>query len=169
MSSIPFDSVLEKLKTTIRGQRLTTSRSRFCTSDIVQESAIQVWQQATNDKVPLEQINTAWIKTVAFGHFCKLHRFHLAAKRSTKSEAGTTHSATTKSLSPSEQVVIKEDAMTLLSAIEKLNAFDAQIVVGKFYEDKSLSEIARDLGVTRYQVEKRYVAVLKELEGVVSE
>lgn len=168
MSSVTFDFVLEKLRSTIKGQRFSTSRTRFCTSDIVQESAIQVWQQAADEKIPLEQINTAWIKTIAFGHFCKLHRFHLAAKRSTRSEVGSSQNATTVNLTPDEKVSKKENAMLLLSAIENLGVLEAQIVIGKFYESKSLSEIAREIGMSRYQVEKRYLDALKQLENAMA-
>ena len=92
----------------------------------------------------------------------------MAAKRSTRSEVGSSQNATTVNLTPDEKVSKKENAMLLLSAIENLGVLEAQIVIGKFYESKSLSEIAREIGMSRYQVEKRYLDALKQLENAMA-
>lgn len=170
MSSILFSKILDKLRRAVRTQRAVTSNSRFDTSDVIQESAIQVWQHASKSNVSASQINTAWLNTVVFGHFCKLHRFHLAAKRSTKNEVRETDRVeAVRQGSPENEASRKENAIRLLKAMESLGEMEAQVVMAKFYQDKSLSEIAVELEVPRHRLETIYRRAVKELGEALGE
>ena len=163
MSSVLFKSVLDKLRSAVRKQRSRKCSTRFGTSDVVQESAIQLWQKAAKDNLRPSEIDTAWIKTVAFGHFCKLHRFHLAAKRSPKAESGEAFAATSREDCPSKQAVKKENAIRMLASMERLDGLSQQIVHAKIYEDKSISQISKELSISQYRARAIYHEALSQV------
>ena len=109
------------------------------------------------------EIDTAWIKTVAFGHFCKLHRFHLAAKRSQKSESGEAFATPSREDCPADMAAKKENAIRMLASMEKLDGIAQQIIHAKYYEDKSLAQIAKELKMTPYKTRTIYQQAMGQI------
>ena len=112
LGQLTLDEMLGSLRTYLsrflRSSGRHVSNSRFDTSDVIQESLIQIWSEcqqscfasndeslprdATGDK-PVQSFSFARLRRIALGHLSKQFRFHGAAKRAVRRESGVSPSS----------------------------------------------------------------------------
>lgn len=65
-------------------------------------------------------------------------------------------------------VLDKIEADMIHKVIQELDEVDRAIIISVFYEDKSETEIAKQLNITQQAVNKRKKKILKELKSVIN-
>lgn len=160
------------------------SNRRFDTSDVIQESLIQIWSecqkdcsteqddtlsQNSNGTESLQTVSFARLRRIALGHLSKQFRFHGAAKRSVRRESQLVSS----SLPYDDQTAadICETREMYLEFMVNLNLLDGtkQIVVyRRMFKDESYTVIAKQLGMTVYAVRTEFKNAIRQLQSNVT-
>lgn len=166
MNKVFLESVRRKLEAILGARRFNGMPSRFDRSDVIQESLVQVWRYIDTHGMTESSVNTGWLRSVAAGHYCKMLRFHLAAKRNINTEAAGSH----PDMCPAEESHVelseqRELALRLVDVIECLDPLPRQVVVSRLFEDQPFSQIARDTGLSVYLVRKTFGQAIRHLKS----
>lgn len=158
--------MVTSLKPFLRNQNLGF-QSRFRTSDISQEVAVQLIKRG--GKLPHDEFgsgnaaNQAWLLGVAKNVACKMRRSNLAAKRSVKSESTTTVAERTHSDTPAANAMHREISVKLVLAISKLDEDARKIIDYHYCRGFSLAETARTLGMCPNRIHRAHKKALEQL------
>lgn len=159
-----FEKICQELQWAVQTSGIPRMRSRFRTSDVVQECGIQIWKKIQSQGKPANEINSSYIRKVAIGHLCELHRFNLAAKRSVKREvANTAVDQVGTCYTPDNSNSKHEQAFAMLDSLRVLPPNQKDIVIRRFFEEQSFEAIAASLDLTIYRVRKLYESSLVTL------
>ncbi len=158
-----LSEIRKQLTKIVRCEKNHQHSPRFDTSDVVQDSLIQVSNEIDN-KAPT-QVPRAWLQRIAIGHLAKHLRYHHAQKRSAnrecrKSEIVECQSAGADPLDAIEQ---HENIERMITAIGKLDATARQIVLMRYFEGASYESIAQQLGLTVHRVRTDLINSLKSI------
>jgi RNA polymerase sigma factor (sigma-70 family) len=155
----------ELLGQSLHRTRGRVANPRFDTSDVVQESLIQVWSKVLGDAGSVDSISDAWLRKISQGHLSKQRRYHNAAKRSVAREdreyAGDPE-AQQSSLTQSE---LNEWVDNLKKYLGRLDGVQRLIVVRRVFQQLPFQQIADELQTTRYFVRANYKNAIKQLKG----
>ena len=150
------EDVRELLRSMARRRTSSNNRSRYDTSDVVQESLIQVWQQGKAslcDNSEGSQVDWEarknWLWKVSRGHAAKLHRFHHANCRTVNQELPVNESDLASGHDPSVQLEHEEQKQDLFDGLRELASLERQIVMLYFFEGKSLAVVALETDTTK--------------------
>ena len=178
------DDFLTNLRATLRRIIYRTYRpyrqSRFDTSDVVQESMIQIFQELNRSgqkrheaeasesvsKLNLQEsesiedaesrLSTGWLTAIIKGTIGNQLRFHKAQKRNhqldVRFEDAQSDSLWDDQMSPEETSMMREAKARLLEELQLLPEQSRTIICLRFYESKTLDEIANELNITVYAV-----------------
>lgn len=70
--------------------------------------------------------------------------------------------------SPTQAIVRAETQLLVQEVLNRMEAVDREILVLKYFEQLSTSEVAAELGIKRSTAGKRYIAALKRLKQELS-
>lgn len=167
MQEQTLQSIRQMIRKVAREHRERSKGARFDTSDIIQESMIQVWKtlgERTDVGVSADKtVSKAWLVTVARGHAAKMARQHSAAKRDIKRDQHPQGQIADAYEAPLENLIEQEQQLRILAALDNLAEDEKEIMVLYFFEQHSQKEIAEQLGITVDQVRVRYSRALKSL------
>ena len=151
--------IRERLRRWVRQNRRPRSRlqARFDTSDILQESMVQVHQELEKGRTPSD-LPDAWLKRVANGNESKLIERHRAQKRSVSRVEPVTDRLLDSAQTPDEQAQAKEDIAGIIFSIQSLPPKARQILHRRIVLSESFPEIARQMGLAEHQVRRAFHA-----------
>ncbi len=149
-------------------KRVTTSR--FDTSDIVQESMLQIWVEMRNDEESTFSANNGYLAKVGYGNTHRQHRQHLAQRRSINSEADVSVGdfAQSQVLDPQEKAQKDEMLLVLVQAIGSLKPDLRLVIFRRFFDQKTYQEIAIELGISIDVVRNYQKRAIKQLKKLLS-
>ncbi|MEM7315257.1 MAG: sigma-70 family RNA polymerase sigma factor [Planctomycetota bacterium] len=166
MNDSDFREFQEKMRRIIRGRYRRLS-SRFRTSDVLQEGAIQMIKSGDMEKKPHE--NMSWLRKIALGHGRNLFRFHTADKRTVNKEDDHEVERLLEHGSPDELVAQQELASRLMLCLTKLTPEQRQVIDLKVYSGVSFAEIAREMERSDSWVRRRYAEAIARLRVLLKE
>ena len=149
------------------GRNRSRAAARFDTSDIVQESELQIWRdKLASSKSESEPVDPALVATIAKGTIAKKLRFHNAHKRSVDLEQPLEYEVTSSTMTPDEEMEIHETGNQLLAAINQLCEQERTVIFNRFFRYKTLTQIAEDLELSRQKVKTRYKQAIQSLRKI---
>ena len=161
------DGVFKELRQRLRGlisrKRRNYASPRFDTSDVVQESMLQLIDEAADqENTP---IGNGLLNKVADGHLAKQLRYHSAAKRSVKKEvAGSDkYVAQFNGEDPCEASIRSELTEKAVNALADFEELPRMIVTLRFFHDATYEQIAQELNVSVYVVKSQLKSALQYL------
>jgi RNA polymerase sigma-70 factor (ECF subfamily) len=157
-------------------------RGRIDSSDVLQEVCLEAWQSLG---AYVQQPDTPfflWLRTVANHKLVDLHRHHLGAQmRDARREVSLDHpgsaGATSAALAaqllghltrPSEAAVRAETKLRLQTALNSMDPIDRETLALRHFEQLSVAEAARVLGINEKAAGMRYVRALRRLREILS-
>lgn len=144
------------------------AQSRFQTSDIIQETEIQIWleglESLEDDYTDLDQ---AYLATLAKGHLAKNLRRHQAQKRNVQLDQPLDiNDDLTSDSSPSHSVESDELIGRMLAALNHLPETEQRILFLRFFGNSKFVEIEKELNLSRQQVKTLYKNSLSRLQSI---
>ena len=164
MCELTFEKICKELRRVIHTSGIPRMRSRFGTSDVIQECGIQIWKKISQSGQSLNEINSSFIRQVAMGHLCRLHRHNLASKRSIKHEASQTEQY---GVPCADSKYKHEHAMAMVEGLQSLTATQQEIITRRFFEEETFETISHELKLTVHQVRKQCAVSLQALQRYV--
>lgn len=171
-------SLRKNLGSSLRKSKRQVSTRRFDTSDVIQESLIQIWSECSADDhaaceserpVHTERLETAsyaWLRRIVLGHLAKQHRYHGAAKRSFRSEEKYPSSSLPGGdASPLSNCQSRELQQEFLVSLSRLTDVQRLVILRRIFEEESFSSIATELDCTLYFVRSEYKRAIKQLRA----
>lgn len=144
--------------------------ARIDTSDVVQESLIQVWRDWDRMKEKSYGEIQAWMFQIARGHLSKLRRHHLAHKRDIKrTERAEEDSADPLELDPSNAVLRAEKRLQVMIALQRLPEDLAEIVKLRLFAMCSFREIGERLQIDRAEARYRFLRAIRRLKRLLED
>lgn len=156
--------------------------SRIDPSDVVQESLCEAHERlpdyAATRPLPLYP----WLRQIAWERLMRAHERHLHAKRrsvsreqtnqltlSNDSAFGLVELLAADGTSPSGGVMREELQTRIRDALSNLSLRDREVLVMRYLEHMSVSEISATLRISDNAVRMRQLRALQKLRGVLSE
>ena len=183
-------SALDELFAHHRGRLLRMVRmrmdrrvqGRIGASDILQESLTEAWERLPDYLQDRGMPFFLWLRFLTRQKVLELHRRHLGAKardvrREVRLHQGPMPSATSATLaqqlmgkqtSPSLAAARVEDRMKLQEALNRMEDPDREILCLRHFEQLSVAEAARELGIGESAASKRYLRALRKIRGFLS-
>ena len=160
-----FKARRERMWRVVHNRNRSNAAARFDTSDVLQESEIQIWKDklAPPNSPP---IDSALITTIAKGHLAKNLRRHNAQKRNVELEQPLDGEPASSIRPPEEELQILEASNQILAAINQLCENERIVIFNRFFRSKTLKEIAEQLELTREQVKTRYKRAIQQLRKI---
>ncbi|MCA8959717.1 MAG: sigma-70 family RNA polymerase sigma factor [Planctomycetes bacterium] len=149
-------------------------RGRMDPSDIVQQTMLEAFQARDQYQGEATGQRIAWLRRILARNLADAARDHGRARRDVALERSLEQSLGTSSArlgewlaadqtSPSEHVARDEEVLDLVDALVGLADRDLDIIVARHWHGRALSEIAGELGTTRYEVTKSYREALERV------
>lgn len=164
-----FKEVERKVRVLFRLNQTTPVRNRFDLTDVLQEVNVQICNRLHDDQSIDHCLETAWLRRVATGHFCKLQRLNLAKKRSVTREVHQNMGSVAGQDSVAEQVAKDEQAAIMLACLEQVQPAVRHVLVRRNYDDASFREIAEELGVSLYEARVLHQNGLKTMGSMMNQ
>lgn len=156
--------------------------ARLDPSDVVQETLMEASRKLPDYLVRRPVSFYPWLRRIAWEKLVHLHVRHIdARKRSVNREARVTmilpdesvmHLAdrlVAKGASPSAQAENKELRQQVRSALKQLPEKDREVLVLRYLEQSSTSEIAEILNITSGAVKTRHFRAVRRLHALLGE
>ncbi len=146
----PIDLILDtyrrKLYPAVRKNK-RKNISRYDTSDIIQESLVQIWQDIEEN--PGFEPNATYLSKVASGKESNFFRFNTALKRSLNNETALTdQEAESPDDSPQQRAEKNEILIHILRAVGDLPVQLRELFCKKIFDQKTFQQIASELGIS---------------------
>lgn len=158
-----LDQIRKEIRSAVKQSGLNMVRSRFDTSDIVQESMLQIWKQLGDDDIKNLEFTRGLLSVIAKGHARKQIRFHTASKRSVSREKSAAKPTPTRELNPLDNAEIREQIGMMLSALNYIHPIRQLIIFRRFFDDASYQEIADEICRPKEWVRQQCLSAQKEL------
>ena len=160
-----LDEIRERLRRIIRRNRRNYVSPRFDTSDVVQESMLQLLGDGDSNDDDIAEISNGLLGTVAQGHLAKQLRFHNAAKRSVEREdpASVGPQSYFVGTDPCDASMRAELTEKAINALAELDELHRKVVTLRFFEDATLDQIAERLEINVYTVRSKLAEALQHL------
>jgi RNA polymerase sigma-70 factor, ECF subfamily len=157
-------------------------RGRVDPSDVVQDVCLEAWQHLGSY---VKQPNTSfflWLRAVAGHKLADVHRYHLGsrmrdARREVSLFQGSLPGATSAALAaqllghltrPSEAAVRAERKLRLQMALNAMDRIDREVLALRHFEQLTVSETAKILGIKEKAAGMRYVRALRRLKEILT-
>jgi len=156
--------------------------ARLDASDVVQDVLTEAAQKlsAYLQERPLPYY--PWLRQIAWERLIKLHRRHLRTQKRTitreahspgflpdESAAALAACVLSSNNSPSKELIRREERQRVQAALRELNDRDREVLVMRYLEHLSMSEIAATIGCSEGAVQVRHVRALKRLRRLLVE
>ena len=136
---------------------------RYDTSDIVQESLIQIWQDLEQKENSKEVISEALLKTIVRGHSSKMMRFNLTQKRTVMREVNGQEIESCYATNMQDQLEFEDQVLLLFSAVRHLDGYEKKVIYRRFFEEMAFSEIAAETKLPYHKVRRIYNQAMEKL------
>ena len=154
----------ERIRKVIQNRNFAGTKSRFDTSDIIQETELQIWLSSRNRETPNPSIDQALLATMARGNLAKSQRKHRAAKRDTSREQPMTDCVKPDMEEPLDRIAYSEQVGRMLGVMNELVEEERLILFRRYFCNATFLEIAGELNMTRQKVETRLQRALRNLK-----
>ena len=163
-----IQELLDRIRPFLHG-RNTKFSARFGTSDILQESAIQLLSEAEKRQAD-QPIPQTWLTKIGRGTASKLRQKHSAARRSVAVEHGPPTESSASSLpSPDAFVSGQELSSKLVRCLARLKHDQREIIHRYVSRQESFNSIAKQLDLPPHQIRRIYKKSLLELKSLMNE
>lgn len=157
-------------------------QGRTGASDIVQEALIEAARRLSDYQRNPPMGFFLWLRSLTADRLFNAHRTHLGTqKRDASREVSLYRRAmpAAQSISlarqllgefttPTQAIVRAETQLLVQEVLNRMDPIDREILVLKYFEQLSTSEVASELGIKRSTAGKRYIAALKRLKQELS-
>ena len=157
-------------------------QGRTGASDIVQEALIEAARRLSDYQQNPPMGFFLWLRSLTADRLLNAHRTHLGTqKRDVSREVSlyrrpmpTAHSVSLarqllgQFTSPTQAIARAETQLLVQEVLNRMDPVDREILVLKYFEQLSTSEVASELGIKRSTAGKRYIAALKRLKQELS-
>ncbi|MGN6547739.1 MAG: sigma-70 family RNA polymerase sigma factor [Aureliella sp.] len=156
--------------------------ARVDASDVVQDTLLEAAKRLPQYLAERPLAFFPWLRQIAWKRISKLHDFHIGAQRRTiNREYEQNHGFSEVSLaplaqrllcprpSPSGVVVDREQRQRVRLALTQLSERDREVLVLRFLEHLSPTEIASVLGIRPGAVRVRQLRALERLQSILGE
>lgn len=150
--------IRERIRRSLTRRRSRLTSARYDTSDIIQETWIQVWKHLVSrggegevEDTP-DTLSDAQIACYSKGHAAKMYRKHTAEKRNVAKDASSSLDESRIEKNPKDEFEKLEQLEVLCLAIDGLHPISQAFVFYHFFEQLSLSKIGQELKMTVDQV-----------------
>lgn len=158
-----LNEIRKEIRSAVKQSGLGMVRSRFDTSDIVQESMLQIWRKLGDDDVANLEFTRGLLAVIAKGHAKKQLRFHTAKKRSISREKTASNPSPTREPDPLENADIREQIGLMLNALNFIHPIRQLIIFRRFFDDASYQDIADEICRPKEWVRQQCLSAQKEL------
>jgi len=170
MSKSTLNSALSALRLRIYDCQFAQTQGsiarRYDTSDIVQESLIQIWQDLEKKQSSSKQVvNEALLKTIVRGHAAKMMRFNLTQKRTVLREVNGKQIETCYATNMQDQLEFEDQVLMLFKAVRHLDGFEKKVIYRRFFEEMAFSEIAAEIKLPYHKIRKTYEIAMEKLRA----
>lgn len=171
MSKSTLNSALSSLRLRIYDCQFANTQGniarRYDTSDIVQESLIQIWQdlEKQNSK---QVVSEALLKTIVRGHAAKMMRFNLTQKRTVMREVNGQQIESCYATNMQDQLEFEDQVLLLFKAVRHLDGFEKKVIYRRFFEEMAFSEIAAEIKLPYHKVRRIYNVAMEKLRTELS-
>lgn len=145
---------------------------RLDTSDVVQESLIQLWRDRVRFRGATVAELRAWMYRIAGGHLAKLRRHHRAVKRSISTTAAldeTDGDQVGQWCEPSQDLALAERRLALSLALERLEEPLATVVKLRVFAGMAYKDIGTQLGCDAEEARNCFLRALRRLRSLTEE
>ena len=146
--------------------RSQASRSRFQTSDVTQECAVQLIKEFRKREAEgvEPQVTKTWLTKIGRGTASKLRRQTNAQCRSVARESyQAVHRHTTTDNKPDDLAISKEIQSMLVFALTRLSSEENEVIDLRFNHNQTISAIARHMDLPRHQIQKIHDEALDKI------
>ncbi len=157
--------------------------ARLDASDVVQDTIAEATRRMTDFAEQRPMPFYAWLRRLAWQRMQDLHRRHVRAeKRSVLREQALLAClpdqsslrladclAIGRELSPSRQLIQREQKLELYHALAEMNAGDRELLVMIYLEQMTIGEVAAVLGITAKATQMRHLRAIDRLRRHISE
>jgi RNA polymerase sigma-70 factor (ECF subfamily) len=152
--------------------------ARLDPSDVVQEALLEAAQKLAGYLRERPLPLYPWLRRIAWEHLLKMHQRHITAqKRSTREQQDGPGLADGSVLelaqrlvapgtSPSNRLLREELRQRMRAALARLPDSDREILVMRYLEQLTMSDIAAVLGISEGAVKMRHTRALQRLCGL---
>ena len=159
----------ERIRKVVQNRNSSHSASRFDTSDIIQETELQLWQNGHDTlSDDLTDVDQALLASIAKGHLNKSIRNHRAQKRDASKDQPINQEVVSNQREPHEEVSYQEQANRLLSAINQLDTVERDILFLHYFCGDSFVEIGQQLDLTKQRLQTRFAKAKHRLRFLLS-
>lgn len=160
------EELRKTLRTLAKNRVSSALHARFDSSDVAQESFIQIWKQISESE--MAKLDAAWLRCVVRGHAAKQVRFHGAAKRNVGQEKVDVKIPPTKTKGPVEEVIRQEEQLLLIHAFAKLEEKQKELLVMHFFKGKTYAAIAKHRGISFHLAKQSVNDAIRALQKEVA-
>lgn len=157
----------KKMRVFAKGALYGRVRSVISTSDVLQESLLQVWQNAEFLESTTDRHAHSWVYRVVSGNVAKVWRYFGAKKRSVHSEQRDVD-VSYDPMTPVDDLANKEELGRLVLAMESLPLTQQVILCRVIFEDQSFAQVSEEMGLTASKVRRIYHAAVEYLQSLCS-
>lgn len=162
-----LDRLRPILRLRARGKLARRLGRRLDTSDVVQETMIQVNRDAHRFRGRCEAEWCAWAQKILRGKVSRMHRFHTAAKRNVAAEtlSAVLGQLSDEAESPQQSLERDEQLLQLSLAIESLPELSREVVIRRVSRRESFEQIGQGLGRSSGAVRVIWTRTLRRLKS----
>ena len=145
-----FKFLRQRVYSAAKGAKRGVSNPRFDTSDIAQESVIQLWRSIREKGASDEQLNEGYLRSVGVGHAKQLMRHNLAACRSMQVEESgdAVEPASASEADPLELIQDRERIVMLVQTIAKIAPELQLVIYRRLFDQAPFARIAEESNTT---------------------
>ncbi len=157
-------------------------QGRTGASDVVQEALIEAARRLSDYQRNPPMGFFLWLRALTAERLLNAHRAHLGTQKRDVSRDVSLYrrampAAHSVSLarqlmgdftSPTQAIQRAETQLLVQEVLNRMNPIDREILVLKYFEQLTTSEVASELGIKRSTAGKRYIAALKRLKQELS-
>ena len=169
IASTTFQNICGVFRQVIRRSPIPRIQSRYSTSDVIQEGLVQIVHEVEQNGKSISELNTAFFRNVALGHLAKLARSNLAEKRSVRLEvSGAAGNCLSSTLQEEDRLQKCEQSLLLLESMGQLTTPQKDVIIRRYFEERTFDQIAADLNVTVYRVRELHSSALETMRTFVN-
>lgn len=166
MTSTYMESIRARIKRLTARRRSRITSARYDTSDVVQETWLQVWRQLADYGEYDENsvaISDAQIACYAKGHAAKMFRKHTAGKRDASKDIHGSKVYEFSGTDPLVHVDTQDQFEALCKAVDDLHPVSKAFVVSYYFDQLSLRQIGQELDMSIDKVRSLKKKVIRDL------
>lgn len=155
----------EQLRTWVSGRcSFGEMRSRYDTSDVLQESMLQICTEIESGTREPNDYSPALLRSIVRGHSVTLRKHHLAQKRAVANQQPVCDDSQSVTDSPLDQAIRSEKVSRLVRALSQFDEEDRNLINYRVIKDLSFPMIANELELPEHTVRRRFNSLIEQLQ-----